>query len=131
MSHNLAIKIEIQWREIPNFPGYQISEYGQVVSIRTGKELYKNYSGRKSHRYRSVQLFRAGKYYKLLLHKLVYFVFYGEVPDGYQVDHIDRNRFNNHVANLQLLESSANRARRQYNNCVSVEPDLPPSWEQE
>jgi HNH endonuclease len=36
-------------------------------------------------------------------HVFVYECFYGIVPDGYEIDHIDRNKLNNELSNLQCL----------------------------
>ena len=46
------------------------------------------------------------------LNRLIYSNVYGEIPKGYEVDHIDRNRKNNMPENLRLvtkLENAQNR----------------------
>ena len=48
------------------------------------------------------------------LHRLVYTFHKGEIPKGYSVDHIDRNRANNRISNLRLatpLAQAHNRTR--------------------
>lgn len=39
------------------------------------------------------------------LHRTVYEYFYGDIPKGYDVHHIDENRANNNIENLRLLPS--------------------------
>ena len=49
--------------------------------------------------------------YKLTLvsfHRAIYAWFFGEVPEGYVVDHIDDNKGNNSINNLQLLTPREN-----------------------
>ncbi|MBR2493790.1 MAG: HNH endonuclease [Paludibacteraceae bacterium] len=54
----------------------------------------------------------------LSLSKFLYAWFKGEVPEGYVVDHIDNNHFNNSISNLQLLTIKDNLAKRYTdNNC--------------
>lgn len=46
------------------------------------------------------------EFHQKFFHRLVYEDFYGEIPDGYQVHHIDKNKDNNLISNLQLLSDS-------------------------
>lgn len=52
------------------------------------------------------------KVYNITLSKLVYAWFKGDIPDGYVVDHIDNNSYNNQPDNLQLLTIGENLAKR-------------------
>ena len=53
-------------------------------------------------------------------HRLVFEHFYGEIPDGYEIDHVDNNRLNNHISNLQLLSPEDNRRKKKrYKNNTS------------
>lgn len=42
------------------------------------------------------------------IHELVYIHFIGSIYSGYIIDHIDENKQNNHVSNLQLITHSEN-----------------------
>lgn len=42
------------------------------------------------------------------VHRLVYEAFNGEIPDGLEIDHIDRNKHNNNPDNLRLVTRSEN-----------------------
>lgn len=52
------------------------------------------------------RFYLCGSYYQhrgKRLHRAVYEYFYGKIPKGYDVHHIDENRSNNNVENLELL----------------------------
>lgn len=46
------------------------------------------------------------------LNRLVYSNVYGEIPKGYEVDHIDRDRRNNFPSNLRLVTKSENNLNK-------------------
>lgn len=48
----------------------------------------------------------------VLLHRLVWMLQNGEIPEGMEVDHIDRNKGNNHPSNLRLATKSENAQNR-------------------
>lgn len=103
-----------EWRPIPGYESlYLISSHGRVARIETQRQLAYDWAGRKHFRYRSVRLYGGdGSRQHLVVHKLVYLAFHGEIPFGMQVDHKDHNRFNNHYSNLQLTTHEENQARR-------------------
>lgn len=43
-----------------------------------------------------------------LIHRIVWETFIGEIPEGYEIDHIDSNKENNALSNLQLLTHKEN-----------------------
>ena len=52
-----------------------------------------------------------GTIYRKYAHVLVWEAFKGEIPEGYEVDHIDDNKQNNQLSNLQLLTRKQNMAK--------------------
>ena len=44
--------------------------------------------------------------------RLYYIAYYGEIEGTYDVDHIDNNKFNNRIENLQAITRKANIAKR-------------------
>lgn len=46
------------------------------------------------------------------LNRLVYSNVYGEIPKGYEIDHIDRDRQNNFPSNLRLVTKSENNKNK-------------------
>ena len=50
--------------------------------------------------------------FNIPLSRLLYAWFVGEIPDGYVVDHIDNDPYNNDIDNLQILTIEENLAKR-------------------
>ena len=58
---------------------------------------------------------RKGKYYNLKLHHVVWLFCKGEWP-SHEIDHKDRNPFNNLIENLRLSDNNINQANRRATN---------------
>lgn len=85
------------------FENYEISNYGNIRRKMINGE-YKTIKGSIMNKgYRYFQLNREGVRKNFLVHQLVAKHFLGERPEGVVVDHVDRNKLNNHVANLRYL----------------------------
>jgi hypothetical protein len=98
----------MEYREIPGFSKYGISESGEVIIFKTGKIL-KPQLNKKGY-LRIGLLPDEGKRKWFRVHKLVTMVYLGHEPCGMQmvVDHIDHNKLNNHVSNLQIISNREN-----------------------
>jgi hypothetical protein len=110
-----------EWRGINNCPDYEISRNGHVRNRITGDILHTTIANTG---YRIVSL---GRFHSKQIHRLLAEAFIGPV-EGMEVDHIDRNRTNNDLANLRIVSHSANqRNRTSYNGrqCQYVN-ELPP-----
>lgn len=77
------------------------------VTLARGKHKY-----RPDKYYPKVTFCVRQKVYNIPLSRLIYVWFKGDIPDGYVVDHIDNNSFNNYPDNLQLLTIEDNLAKR-------------------
>lgn len=118
----LALPYEI-WRDIPGYEGlYQISnlgrvkrifdrvfigKYGQTI-IQRPNDTIKGFKGKRQNDYWRVYLYKNNSRKKYTVHVLVYKSFFGEIPDGYQVNHMDENKDNNSIFNLNLLTPKEN-----------------------
>jgi hypothetical protein len=99
-----------QWKDIEDFPNYEVSSWGNVRNKKSGRIL-------------KPRIHKAGKYtsYESLLynedypkgkhlrnHRLVAFAFIPLVDGKECVDHIDGNSLNNRVENLHWVDKSEN-----------------------
>lgn len=91
-------------KQIKNIPGYYITTTGKVIGKR-GKEL-KQITNRSGYAY--IPLYLNGKIVNRFIHRLVYQTFIGEIEKGYTIDHIDENKKNNRLENLQQLKRKEN-----------------------
>lgn len=99
------------WALIPGYERYEVSTDGRVRSLSymgTGKT--KEMKLRRLGDYLGLKLSMRGKYKIFRVQQLVAMAFLGHVPCGnaLEVDHIDENKLNNRLENLQILTSRAN-----------------------
>lgn len=114
---NLIDSTEI-WKDVPGFEQqYQVSNFGHIcgksrtVNVNGGSwvkpsQIMKN--GITSHGYPHITLCISGKKHTCLVHRLVMWAFVGPQEKGMEVNHIDGNKTNNHIANLEYLSRSDN-----------------------
>lgn len=87
------------WKQIPDLPGYSVSNKGRIKKDSTGKIMVQS---------------KNGGYCRITIskhvHRLVAQAFLGESEDNSKcwVDHIDGNRSNNDVSNLRWVTPSEN-----------------------
>jgi len=98
------------WKTIPDYEDYQVSNLGNVKSLKWGKEkILKSSLG--SYGYYEVNLLKDKKQKIFKVHKLVAIGFLGHKPDGTHkivVDHINNIKTDNRVENLQLITNREN-----------------------
>ena len=66
--------------------------------------------------YLQIVLSHEGKTFTKFIHQVVAECYLGPCPAGYEVDHIDGNKTNNHISNLQYLTKTENLAKRIYSS---------------
>lgn len=106
------------YKDVVGYQGiYQVSNWGRVKSLgndKTRKEkilkhgLIIHHHKNRDYVKHQIWLYKKGKVKRFFIHRLVYQAFKGEIPNGYQIDHIDNNPQNNRLDNLQLLTRSEN-----------------------
>jgi hypothetical protein len=120
------------WLPIPVYELlYEVSNIGRVRSLprewtignggirkHNGRILKPNISGCG---YLKLNLYKDSKRKTIKVHQLVAMVFLGHIPDGYKivVDHINENKLDNRVENLQLISNRKNAFRVKNNKGYS------------
>lgn len=105
-------KIPPEFKVIPDFPDYAINRDGIVIRVKTSHQA-RSYAGRvikpgiyKSTGYMYMALWDEEKQKKTKLHRLVMNVFIGK--SKLQINHIDGNKQNNSLSNLEYCTAKEN-----------------------
>ena len=99
------------WKQIPGYENYEVSNLGQVKSL--------NYMNTNKHHllkpiesgiYLFVKLSKNGVVKTKHIHQLVAIAFLNHTPNGNKmvVNHIDHNKRNNHLNNLEVITNRQN-----------------------
>lgn len=92
--------IEEHFVSVETNPNYEISNYGRVVNINTGKDL----KPINVHGYFMVNLWDEGKRTVWYIHRLVAQAFFLNYREGYAVRHINGEHGDNTILNLTLTD---------------------------
>ena len=96
-----------EYKTIENFPDYKINKLGSVISIKNGKtKELKNQIGNAGYLY--IGLSKENKVHNRFIHRLVAQTFIKNVLNKNQVNHIDGNKLNNVVDNLEWITAKEN-----------------------
>lgn len=114
-------------KQIKDYPKYSITPEGEVWSYAqlSPKKLIPRKVTQSKKKYLQVSLYnehckRNKKGAKLprqaYVHRLMWKTYMGEIPKGFEIDHIDTNPHNNHIDNLRLItrRENVNRHNRSY-----------------
>jgi hypothetical protein len=110
------------WKDIPGYDDvYQVSNCGKVKILHyraNGRERIKKCGYAKG--YEMVSLHKDGKVKGYQIHQLVAMAFLGHKPDGLNivVNHIDNNKLNNRLDNLELVSVRYN------SSCHKIDPGI-------
>ena len=104
----------MKWKEIVNTNGvtyYRISEYGHVYSLRKRRLMKEGVNGVVyPYRFYVIEVSQ-GIFKRRYTHRLVHEAFIGPIPEGYEVDHMDMEKANNHYTNLEAVTQAENMRR--------------------
>lgn len=99
-----------EWRQIPNFPAYHVSNYGEVFSFISMKQLEFREVPKDKHLI--VNLYKNKRSSSYLVHRLVLETFIGLAPINTEASHLDGNPKNNRLDNLIWETRKENHARK-------------------
>jgi predicted metal-binding protein len=102
--------MEEVWSTIKEFNKYEASNLGRIRNKETKK--IKNPSIRKRDGYLEVSLQRDGKQYTKTVHRLVAETFIDNPDNKYAINHIDGNKQNNNINNLEYCTKSENELHK-------------------
>ena len=99
--------IKEQWKVIEEFPNYEVSNYAEV------RRVWKKHTKLKKTRlnkfgYEIVHLSRNGENKHRSIHRLVAMAFIDNPDNLPEVNHIDSNKQNNRIDNLEWVTRSEN-----------------------
>ena len=95
---------KIIWKQIPGFPKYEASIYGEIRNFKTKDELKLNPVGG----YNMVGIYGDHERVQCKVNRLIALTFIPNPDNLPVVDHIDNNKINDHVLNLRWMTYSQN-----------------------
>lgn len=113
-----------EWKVIPHFPDYEASTFGNIRSKATKKLLKHNVNGG----YCPFHLYRDKERFPAKVHRVVAETFIPNPEDKPVVNHLDKNRENNRVDNLEWATVLENNQHKVTHNPTSKNVDCRPIW---
>ena len=110
------------WKDIEDYEGlYQVSNLGRVKSLERYQQNHSKFQKieekmksihTKSNGYQFVQLYKDNRMKNIYVHKLVAQAFIPNIDNKPEVNHIDGNKLNNSVKNLEWVTSNENNKHK-------------------
>lgn len=107
----------LEFRKIPSLKFlYEVNCDGTKIRNARSKRCLKCYKQKHNSNteYWCLTVNIGRKPHKVYIHKVVAECWLGKKPEGYEVDHIDRNSLNNHWTNLRYVTRSQQMINRDY-----------------
>ena len=103
--------------KIENFDRYYVTKNGEVISVKNDKTIRrKTYITKNG--YEIVKLAKKGKYVRKLVHRLVAEAYIPNFTNNLEVNHIDGNKLNNSLSNIELVTHYQNMKHAHQNKLI-------------
>ena len=97
----------IKFYRHPFSEDYLASKNGKILSIKWNKKRILKF-GNNGKNYLKFVFHENNKKRNYYIHRFVFETFKGEIPKGMEIDHVDGDKKNNSISNLQLLTKKEN-----------------------
>ena len=97
-----------EWKTITDFPNYEVSSFGNIKNNKTGKDLKINVKSG----YYNISLTNETIYKTFKVHRLVALAFIENPENKSDVNHMDKNKLNNYLSNLEWMTRQENNIHR-------------------
>ena len=101
------LQLDEEWRDIPNYPGYQASNLGRIKSAAL-KKFNPTFGVDDAYGYMKCHIMYKNKCIQMSVHRLVLLAFIGQPKINQECDHINRNRSDNRIENLRWVSRHIN-----------------------
>lgn len=93
------------WLPVVDFSDYEVSNYGRIRSLKTDVVM-KPYTTKGG--YQLIKLFKNSKHHPRYVHRLVAASFFDCDYEEFEINHIDGDKENNFIGNLEWCKHSEN-----------------------
>ena len=118
------ITINKDYARCSKYPNYLFYKNGEIYNI-IKKRMIKKSLTINNYEYCTLYSKDNNKSIKLMIyvHRLIYLLFVDNIPDEYEIDHINHIRGDNNLNNLRCISKAENRKNRRKNNNNYFEND--------
>ena len=102
------------WRPVPGYPRYEVSSHGYLRNApgASRSRLVKPIKGRATiHGYLQFALYNNAKSKWHTAHRVVWEVFMGPIPPEFEIDHLNGDKQDNRLSNLEAVTRKENVRR--------------------
>ena len=120
MERQKIFVIEKEFRTHPMYKNYSASADGEIYSLFSNKILKARDNG---NGYKMITIFDKNKKKKCknyYIHRMVWECYHGLIPKGLQIDHIQQDKADNRLVNLQLLTPKENIQKSNNKKVVAI-----------
>ena len=112
---------EEHWKPIEMFENYEISTFGNVRNKKTNKMMKLNSKGG----YLCISLVNSSGQKSFKVHRLVALAFIQNLENKTDVNHMDKNKHNNNISNLEWNTRAENNLHSKLNVIITTNKNKP------